>query len=195
MNSEKRKIILGIDPGTRILGYGVVMVNGKSAEYLDMGVIDLKKESDHFKKLQRISEEVTSIINKYKPDELAIEAPFYGKNPQVMLKLGRAQGAAIASALLKNLPIYEYAPRSIKLTITGKGAASKEQVAMMVKTLLKIDINSKYLDATDALAIAMCHNICTSNNYQGTSTSKNSSNSKSTSWENFVKSNPQRVKK
>lgn len=195
MNSEKRKIILGIDPGTRILGYGLVMVNGKSAEYLDMGVIDLKKESDHFKKLQRISEEVTSIINKYKPDELAIEAPFYGKNPQVMLKLGRAQGAAIASALLKNLPIYEYAPRSIKLTITGKGAASKEQVAMMVKTLLKIDINSKYLDATDALAIAMCHNICTSNNYQGTSTSKNSSNSKSTSWENFVKNNPQRVKK
>lgn len=152
-----------------------------------MGVINLKKESDHFKKLQIISSEVTKIIERFMPDELAVEAPFYGKNPQVMLKLGRAQGAAIASALLKDIPIFEYAPRRVKLKITGKGAASKEQVAMMIMSMLKIDIHPEFFDATDALAIAMCHYL------EGSApalTCKGNS-----SWESFVKNNPSRVKK
>ena len=119
MIKNEEKIILGIDPGTRILGFGLILVSGKSVKYLDMGVINLKKETDHFKKLKIISSEVTKIIEHFMPDELAVEAPFYGKNPQVMLKLGRAQGAAIASALLKEIPIFEYAPWSVKLKISS----------------------------------------------------------------------------
>lgn len=187
MHKNEDKIILGIDPGTRILGFGLISVSAKSIKYLDMGVVNLKNEKDHFKKLQIISAEVTKIIERYMPDELAVEAPFYGKNPQVMLKLGRAQGAAIASALLKNIPIFEYAPRSVKLKITGKGAASKEQVAMMIMSMLKIDIHPKFFDATDALAIAMCH-------YLEGSCAAVASKGRS-SWDAFVRNNPGRIKK
>lgn len=188
MDSSEERIILGIDPGTRLLGFGVISVNGKKAKYLDMGVVNLKKIEDHFCKLKYITSEVTSLIEQYSPDELSIEAPFYGKNPQVMLKLGRAQGAAIASALLKNIPIFEYSPRSVKLAVTGKGAASKDQVAMMVQRMLNIDIHPKYLDATDALAIAMCHFISSSVNIVA-------SKKGSSSWESFVQSHPDRIKK
>ena len=181
-------MILGIDPGTRILGFGVIHVKGRKASYVDMGVIDLKKENDHFTTLQKITVEVAALIEKHLPDELAIEAPFYGKNPQVMLKLGRAQGAAIAAALLKDIPIFEYAPRSVKLAITGKGAASKEQVAMLVQKLLGIDCPQKYADSTDALAIAMCHF------YHRTALGA-VKEKRETSWESFVKNNPQKVKK
>lgn len=178
---------MGIDPGTRILGFGVIHIIGKKVQYEGMGVINLKNEKDHFVTLQRIMQEVTALIEKYSPDELAVEAPFYGKNPQVMLKLGRAQGAAIAAALQKNIPIFEYAPRSIKLSVTGKGAASKEQVAMMAQRLLNIDMPQKYLDATDALAIALCHY------YQGTNPIPASG--KKGSWEQFVKNHPDKISK
>lgn len=181
------KIILGIDPGTRILGFGVIHIVGKKIRYEGMGVVNLKNEKDHFVILKRIMQEVTHLIEQYAPDELAIEAPFYGKNPQVMLKLGRAQGAAIAAALKKDIPIFEYAPRSIKLSVTGRGAASKEQVAMMAQRLLGIDFPQQYLDATDALAIALCHY------YQGDNPIPSSN--KKGSWEQFIKNNPGKVSK
>ena len=183
---ESERIILGIDPGTQILGYGLIRIIGKRAEFIDMGVLNLRKERDHFKKLQLITENVTALIERFSPDELAVEAPFYGVNPQTMLKLGRAQGAAIASALLKDIPVCEYAPRSVKLAITGRGSASKEQVAMMVKSMLNIDILPEFLDATDALAIAMCHYLTGKNALAG--------RGNGTSWENFVKNNPDRIK-
>ncbi len=181
------KVILGIDPGTQILGFGVIHILNKTVHYKDMGVLNLKSYKDHFVTLKVIMSEITKLIELYNPDELAIEAPFYGKNPQVMLKLGRAQGAAIAAALQKDIPIFEYAPRSIKLSITGKGAASKEQVAIMVQKLLNINSEQKYLDATDALAIALCHY------YHGISPLP--TGSKSGSWEQYIKNNPKKVKK
>ena len=128
---EKEKIILGIDPGTRILGFGVIRLSGTKAEFVEMGVVNLKSEKDHFSALKRILSEVSAIIEKYLPDELAIEAPFYGKNAQVMLKLGRAQGMAISAALSHDIPVFEYPPRSVKMAVTGRGGASKEQVAAM----------------------------------------------------------------
>lgn len=183
--TEREKIILGIDPGTRILGFGVVRICGSRVEYVDMGVVNLKNEKDHFVTLRKILSEVTALIVKYMPDEMAIEAPFYGKNPQVLLKLGRAQGAAISAALMKDIPIFEYPPRSVKLSVTGKGAASKEQVGNMVQNLLGIDIPQKYPDATDALAIALCHyyHLC----------SPLLSSRKKGSWGEYVKNNPDRV--
>ncbi|MBR4088262.1 MAG: crossover junction endodeoxyribonuclease RuvC [Bacteroidales bacterium] len=195
MKNKTDKIILGIDPGTRILGFGVIRVLDRKVEYLHMGVVNLKGTKDHFVTLRTIYEEVTKIIEKYNPDELAVEAPFYGKNVQVMLKLGRAQGAAIAAAIRRDIPIFEYAPRSIKLAVTGKGAASKEQVAMMAQRLLGIDIAQEYLDATDALAIALCHHYHVSNPVlAAASGSRKGGKKMSGSWEQFVESNPGRVK-
>lgn len=153
------KIILGIDPGTNIMGYGVLKVVDNKASMVAMGVIDLRKYADQYMKLGHIFERVTGIIDSYLPDEMAIEAPFFGKNVQSMLKLGRAQGTAIAAAVHHNVPIHEYAPMKIKMAITGQGAASKEQVAGMLQRLLHIDDSemSKFMDATDALAAAYCH--------------------------------------
>lgn len=194
MKNKADKIVLGIDPGTRILGFGVIRVLDSGVEYIDMGVVNLKGIKDHFVTLRTIFEEVMAIINKYNPDELAIEAPFYGKNVQVMLKLGRAQGAAIAAAIKRDIPIFEYAPRSIKLAVTGKGAASKEQVAMMAQRLLGINIPQEYLDATDALAIALCHHYHSSSPILAASAKGTGGRKKSSgSWEQFVESNPGRV--
>lgn len=194
MKNKTDKIVLGIDPGTRILGFGVIRVLDSGVEYIDMGVVNLKGIKDHFVTLRTIFEEVMGIINKYNPDELAIEAPFYGKNVQVMLKLGRAQGAAIAAAIKRDIPIFEYAPRSIKLAVTGKGAASKEQVAMMAQRLLGINIPQEYLDATDALAIALCHHYHSSSPILAASAKGTGGRKKSSgSWEQFVESNPGRV--
>ena len=153
------KIILGIDPGTNLMGYGVIKVTDGKAEMITMGVIDLRKFADGYLKLGHIFERVTGIINAYLPDEMAIEAPFFGKNVQTMLKLGRAQGTAIAAAIHHGVPIHEYAPMKIKMAITGNGAASKEQVAGMLQRLLKFDKEalSKFMDATDALGAAYCH--------------------------------------
>ena len=155
----KEKIILGIDPGTTIMGYGVLRVAGVKPEMIAMGIIDLRKFGDHYLKLRHIHERVLSIIESYLPDELAIEAPFFGKNVQSMLKLGRAQGVAMAAALSRDIPITEYAPLKIKMAITGNGQASKEQVADMLQRMLHFPKEEMpvFLDATDGLAAAYCH--------------------------------------
>lgn len=179
------RIILGIDPGTTITGYGVIRAAGNSPELITIGLIDLTKYEDHYVKIRHIFERTLGIIDEYKPDELAIEAPFYGKNVQSMLKLGRAQGAAIAAALSRSLPIFEYAPRKIKMSITGQGSASKEQVAAMLMNILKFNNNEMKLDATDGLAAALCH-FYQSNSPVHTNGSK--------TWKEFMSKNPRRVK-
>ena len=184
--ADRQRIILGIDPGTNILGYGVILVDKKSVHYVDMGVLDLRKEKDHFLKLSQIFERVGALIERYTPDDLAIEAPFYGKNVQSMLKLGRAQGAAIAAALHRQIPVFEYAPRNVKMAITGWGDASKEQVKLLMEKTLNTIFDAKFLDASDALAIAMCHYYQLTSPLTDTSTSKN--------WKSFIEAHPGRVK-
>ena len=183
----KPKTILGIDPGTNILGYGVICIDSKGPHYVDMGVFDLRKITDPFEKLANIFAGVSELLEIHKPDELAVESPFYGKNAQVILKLGRAQGAALTAAVLKGIPVAEYAPRKAKIAICGNGAASKEQVAMMIQKTLKVELNPKHLDATDALAIALCHHYQMSNPLAGTGGK--------TDWKKFLENNPDRIKK
>jgi crossover junction endodeoxyribonuclease RuvC len=153
----KERIILGIDPGTTIMGYGIIKATGNKPMAIGMGVVKMKKITDTYLKLKEIFDATTRLIETYSPDELAIEAPFFGKNVQSMLKLGRAQGVAISAALQHSIPIYEYAPRKIKMAITGQGAASKEQVAAILKNVLCFESEISDLDATDALAAALCH--------------------------------------
>jgi len=168
------------------MGYGVIKSVGNNAELINLGVIELHKFKDHYVKLQKIFERVVHIIDHYHPDELAIEAPFYGKNVQSMLKLGRAQGVAMAAAVSRNIPIFEYAPRKIKMSITGQGSASKEQVASMLKSILKIKEFPKMpLDATDGLAAAVCHLYQRSNVTDDTSFK---------SWKDFINKNPKKIK-
>jgi crossover junction endodeoxyribonuclease RuvC len=178
--SNKDRIILGIDPGTNIMGYGVVHEKDKHIELVTIGIIDMHKMEGHFNKLKHIFDRTIQLIDGYKPDELAIEAPFQGKNVQSMLKLGRAQGAAIAAALNRTVPIYEYAPRKIKLSITGNGNASKEQVSVMLQKILKFNDAPESLDATDGLAAAMCHY------YQRDSLV---SGAKCKNWSDYIKQN------
>ena len=158
-SSQPEKILLGIDPGTNVMGYGVLRVCGNKAELVVMGVIDMRREKDVYLRLGRIFERVTGIIDEYLPDEVAVEAPFFGKNVQSMLKLGRAQGVVIAAAINHDVPIQEYAPLKIKMAITGNGSASKEQVAGMLQKLLHLrdDQMPHFMDATDAVAAAYCH--------------------------------------
>lgn len=182
------KIIIGIDPGTNLMGYGILGVKGKKASALALGVIRLNKFEDHYMRLHRIYERVLCLVEHFCPDEMAIEAPFFGKNVQSMLKLGRAQGVAMAAALARQVPITEYEPKKIKMAITGTGAASKEQVREMLRRILHIpdetlDIE---LDATDALAAALCHH------YESAKPIKTSS---AKSWEDFIAKNPDKVKK
>jgi crossover junction endodeoxyribonuclease RuvC len=184
-NKQKERIILGIDPGTSITGYGVIRITGSDPELVTIGFIDLTKFDNHYIKLKHIFDRTTGIIDEYHPDELAIEAPFYGKNVQSMLKLGRAQGAAIAAALSRSIPIFEYAPRKIKMSITGQGAASKEQVASMLMRILKFSDSDIRLDATDGLAAALCHF------YQS---NKPVSEKSYTNWKDFMNKNPKRVR-
>lgn len=188
-NSEKYdKIILGIDPGTNVMGYGLLGVKNKKPEMIAMGVIELSKLADHYHRLSRIYERVAGLVDNYKPDEMAIEAPFFGKNVQSMLKLGRAQGVAIAAALSRDVSITEYEPRKIKMAITGNGAASKEQVREMLKRILclKEEDLIPQLDSTDALAAALCHFYETSRPIAALSSAK--------SWKDFISKNPDRVK-
>ena len=183
---NRERIILGIDPGTTVLGYGLVKEVGKQLSLINLGVIKLNHLDDHGLKLQRIFEKTSALIEQYQPDCVALEAPFYGKNVQVMLKLGRAQGVAMAAALHRNIPIFEYAPRKIKQSVTGNGNAAKEQVAAMLKTLLKFNETPQFLDATDGLAAAVCHAFQNRRppgargNYTG--------------WAAFVKDNADRLK-
>src|SRR5688500_13797193 len=179
----KERIILGLDPGTNVMGYGIIMVRKLKIDLLQFGVIHLNKYESHELRLKKIFERVLSLIDDFHPDEVALEAPFFGKNVQSMLKLGRAQGVAMSAALSRQIPIVEYAPRKIKQSVTGNGNASKEQVARMLMSLLCIRELPKLLDATDALAVAVCH-------YYQQRTPK----SKGKSWESFLKENPQRVK-
>ena len=182
----KDKIILGIDPGTNILGFGIVRVDSKGPHYVDMGVFDLRKIKDPFEKLANIFAGVNELIEEHKPDELAVESPFYGKNAQVVLKLGRAQGAAITAAIMHGLKVTEYAPRKAKIAICGNGAASKEQVAMMIQKTLNVELDSKFLDATDALAIALFHHYQMSNPLAAVGGKSD--------WKKFLENNPDRIK-
>ncbi|AEA42181.1 crossover junction endodeoxyribonuclease RuvC [Fluviicola taffensis] len=178
------KIILGIDPGTTVLGYGLIHIKGTKIEMLNFGIIQLNKLDNQPDKLKRIFDRIDGLMEEYKPDEMAIEAPFFGKNVQSMLKLGRAQGVAIAASLRRNIPYEEYTPKRIKQAITGNGNASKEQVAAMLQTLLKFDEIPKYLDATDGLAAAVCHHFS-----KGIG---ENNKSKGNSWTNFISNNPDR---
>lgn len=184
---NKERIILGIDPGTQVMGYGLLRVVNNKPELLAMGVIQLNKYDDHYLKLRRIFERVVSIVEEFLPDELAIEAPFFGKNVQSMLKLGRAQGVAMAAALSRDIPIFEYAPLKIKMAITGNGKAAKEQVAYMLQKYLHIPDENMLpqLDATDGLAAAVCHYFQTRNPEQ---------EKKYNSWKDFINKNPGKVK-
>ncbi|WP_420571897.1 crossover junction endodeoxyribonuclease RuvC [Kordia sp.] len=183
---KTEKIILGIDPGTTIMGFGLIKVVGKKMQFLQLNELQLQKYSDHYIKLKLIFERTIELIDTYHPDEIAIEAPFFGKNVQSMLKLGRAQGVAMAAGLSREVPITEYAPKKIKMAITGNGNASKEQVAKMLQSLLGIKTLPKNLDATDGLAAAVCHfynagRVEVGKSYSG--------------WASFVKQNEKRIKK
>ncbi|SDQ23239.1 crossover junction endodeoxyribonuclease RuvC [Flagellimonas zhangzhouensis] len=179
------KIILGIDPGTTIMGFGIIKVINKQMHFVQMNELMLKKYDDPYTKLKLIFERTIELIDTYHPDEIAIEAPFYGKNVQSMLKLGRAQGVAMAAGLSREIPITEYMPKKIKMAITGNGNASKEQVAKMLQSVLKLKSLPKNLDSTDGLAAAVCHfynegRVEVGKNYTG--------------WEAFIKQNPDKIK-
>ena len=183
---EDERIILGVDPGTQLLGFGILHVCGKKADYVDMGVLDLRKEPDAYSKLQTIYDCISEVCKNYHPTELAIESPFYGKNAQVVLKLGRAQGAAILAAKEYGVAtVAEYAPRKAKEAIVGNGAAAKEQVQLMLEKTLGVKLESRHLDATDALAIALCH-------FYETSSPLKSARGKG-GWEQFLKDHPERI--
>ena len=180
----QEKIILGIDPGTTIMGFGLIKVVGKKMVFLQLNELDLKKYDDHYLKLKLIFERTVELIDTHNPDEIAIEAPFFGKNVQSMLKLGRAQGVAMAAGLSREIPITEYLPKKIKMAITGNGNASKEQVAKMLQSLLGLKTLPKNLDATDGLAAAVCHfynsgRISVGKSYSG--------------WDAFVKQKPKKI--
>lgn len=185
--AEYDRIIIGIDPGTNVMGYGILGVAGKRPVTIAMGVIQLNKFENHYMRLRRIYDRVLLLTEQYLPDEMAIEAPFYGKNVQSMLKLGRAQGVAMAAALARDVPITEYEPRKIKMAITGNGGASKEQVREMLCRILSIPKENllPQLDSTDALAAALCHF------YESTRPHVDKGCS---SWKEFIAKNPGRVK-
>ena len=184
----KERIIIGIDPGTNVMGYGILQVLDNKPQLMAMGVLQLSKFENHYMRLHRIFERVQGLIDQYRPDEIAIEAPFFGKNVQSMLKLGRAQGVAMAAALSRDVPIAEYAPLKIKMSITGNGSASKEQVADMLKRMLHISEENMLpqLDATDGLAAALCHFF---------QTNRPQTEKTYTSWKDFMAKNPSKVKK
>jgi crossover junction endodeoxyribonuclease RuvC len=182
------KIILGIDPGTIVMGYGLIKIENNKVSLLELGVLKPGKIKDGYKKLQLIFNTVSGLITKYQPTDFAIEAPFFGKNVQSMLKLGRAQGVAIAAAMRHGLEVTEYSPKKVKQSITGNGNADKVQVMKMLQTLLAFKENPKQYDATDALAVAMCHH------FQSSSVLGKSSNGVK-GWDDFVKKNPGRLTK
>jgi|TARA_B100001248_G_scaffold3336_1_gene2644 crossover junction endodeoxyribonuclease RuvC len=178
------KIILGIDPGTTIMGFGLIKVINKKMELIEMEELKLIKIKDHYVRLKLIFEKTIELIDKHKPDEISIEAPFFGKNVQSMLKLGRAQGVAMAAGLSRQIPVTEYSPKKIKMAITGNGNASKEQVAKMLQNLFSIKELPKNLDSTDGLAAAVCHFY----NNESISTDK-----KYSGWSSYIKNNPKKI--
>jgi crossover junction endodeoxyribonuclease RuvC len=180
----KEKVILGLDPGTNVMGYAVIEIANGKTSLMQFGVIQMGKYGEHALKLKKIFDRVLALVDEFKPDEVALEAPFFGKNVQSMLKLGRAQGVAMSAALYREVPITEYAPKKVKQSVTGNGNASKEQVAKMLMQIFSIKELPKLLDATDALAVAVCHH------YQN-----GAFKSKAKSWEGFFKENPKRILK
>lgn len=182
VRKDTEKIIIGIDPGTNVTGYAVIAVVGSEVQLLQYSVIELGKYGNHALKLQKIFQSMLRLIDEYKPDEMALEAPFFGKNIQSMLKLGRAQGVAMAAALHRDIPLVEYAPKKVKQVVTGNGNASKEQVAKMLSMLLKTELDHSFFDATDALAVAVCHHF-----------SKGNATRRSGSWKSFLTENPGRL--
>ncbi len=186
MIKSKIKRFLGVDPGTNVLGYAVIEIEGQKLKVIEIGIVSMGHLEDQPQKLKKIFERIQEIIQTHKPSEMAIEAPFFAKNVQSMLKLGRAQGVAIAAAMTKDVAVTEYSPRSIKQSITGKGSASKEQVAAMLETILHVKLDKHTLDATDALGAAVCHHF-QSNSLLG-------SVGKSKGWGDFIKNNPDKVK-
>jgi crossover junction endodeoxyribonuclease RuvC len=188
---QKPVIILGIDPGTLLMGYSVIEAYKNTLSIKVIDVLKLSSKKDHYQRLQLVHQKITELVEQYSPDEFAIEAPFFGKNVQSMLKLGRAQGVAIAAAMTKNIPVTEYSPRKIKQSITGNGNADKEQVWKMLQRITALPDKPKYYDATDALAVAICH-FYGSNSMPG---KKTTGTKKSSGWEKFVQQNPERVLK
>ena len=199
--NRKSEIILGIDPGTIVLGYGVIEIKNNKPQLLEMGVLKLSKYKDANVRLQLIYNKISELHRVFKPTQFAIEAPFFGKNVQSMLKLGRAQGVAMAAGLTRELPIYEYSPKRIKQSITGNGNASKEQVALMLERMLKFKETPEFLDATDGLAAAVCHyfqakgiGYATADSKSNGGTSKKPTKKKKTSnWSSFIAENPGRI--
>lgn len=186
---EFDKIIIGIDPGTNVMGYGILGITAGKPQCIALGVVKLNRFESHYLRLRRIYDRIQSLVEQYLPDEMAIEAPFFGKNVQSMLKLGRAQGVAIAAALSRDVPITEYEPRKIKMAITGNGAAAKEQVQEMLRRILDIPserLDNQALDATDALAAALCHHY---------ESSRPAVSSGPKSWKDFLAKNPDRLSK
>ena len=182
------KIILGIDPGTIIMGYGLIEIKGNNMHLLEMNVLKLSSKTDAYEKLRKIHDKVQLLISKYKPDHFAVEAPFFGKNVQSMLKLGRAQGVAIAAAMQHGIEVTEYSPKKVKQSVTGNGNAGKEQVMKMLQQLLGFKDDPKHFDATDALAVAVCHHFQQRTILPG-------SGNKLKGWDAFIAQNPARVKK
>jgi crossover junction endodeoxyribonuclease RuvC len=187
------QIILGIDPGTLVMGYGIICVNGRSIELLEMDIVKLSSKKNNYERLMIIHSQVQSLIAKYKPHEFAIEAPFFGKNVQSMLKLGRAQGVAIAVAMQCGIPVTEYSPRKIKQSITGNGNADKLQVWEMLRRITAIGGEPEYYDASDALAVAVCHHFQLSSPLKSDKQATALPGKKKASWESFVAQNPDRV--
>jgi len=179
----KERIILGLDPGTNVMGYGVILVQGQKLKLLQFGVIRLSKLDSHELRLKKIFDRVLGLVDEFSPDEVALEAPFYGKNVQSMLKLGRAQGVAMSAALYREVPIMEYAPKKIKQSVTGNGNASKEQVAKMLMQIFAFKELPKLLDASDALAVAVCHH------YQ-----HGTNKTQTASWESYLGRNPGKIR-
>jgi len=201
MSAGGKYRIMGIDPGTNYTGYGVIEVEGRLVRSIVLGDIDLHKMTDPYEKLRYIFRRVGELIDEYAPSEVALESPFFGENVQSMLKLGRAQGVAMAAALNRDRPVFEYAPTRIKQAITGTGSASKEQVAAIIGRLLKIDAAPRRLDATDGMAVALCHYFITTSplndamgeeRVKGLGGGKKAAKRGSSSWEKFLRENPER---
>jgi crossover junction endodeoxyribonuclease RuvC len=193
---RKSKIILGIDPGTVIMGFSIIETNGSKIDMLEMDVVKLNGKKDMFVRLGIINETIQSLIDKYQPDAMAIEAPFFGKNVQSMLKLGRAQGVAIAVAMSNKVAVAEYSPKKVKQSITGNGNATKEQIWKMLNNIMHIKNTIKYFDASDALAVAVCHQFNDHAVLVPKATSKRKSTKKqSTSWSTFIQQHPERIVK
>jgi crossover junction endodeoxyribonuclease RuvC len=191
--SQKTKIILGIDPGTVIMGYSILSVTGNVMKMVEMDVVKLNGKRDMFERLGMINEVIQELISKYKPDSVAIEAPFFGKNVQSMLKLGRAQGIAIAVAMSNSIPVAEYSPKKVKQSITGNGNSNKEQIWKMLNSIMPLTHTLKYYDASDALAVAVCHHFNSHGIATVTTAKKKATAKKGSGWDAFIKANPGRI--